>query len=185
MTASECGDEPGDVGLPAQRQRRQLKTGRPPFGAGCQRRHRGVGQHVAGRYPLQQRRGLARGEAQVGRPQLGQLPPGPQPRQGQGRVTAAGQYQVQPGRPVLQQELQRRVYRLGTNRVIVVEDQPHVVRARLGQLVDQGGHQPVERLRRRGTEQRPDSLADPRPDPVQRGYRVAPEPGRVVVAGVQ
>jgi hypothetical protein len=38
---------------------------------------------------------------------------------------------------------------------------------------------------RRRPEQRRDPLADPRPDLVQRGYRVAPEPRRVVVAGVE
>ena len=176
---------PATSGCPRSDSAASCRPAAPAFSAGRQRRHHRVGQHVAGRCPLQQRCGLARGEAQLARTQLGQLPPGPQPGQGQGRVTAAGQHQVQPGRPVLQQELQRRVHRLGANHVIVVEDQPYVLGAGLVQLVDQGGQRSVERLRRRGAEQRCDPFADPRVEPVQRGYRVAPEPGRVVVGGVQ
>ena len=70
--------------------------------------------------------------------------------------------------------------------MIVVEDQQRLVRPRLGgQFVDQDRHQPLEELRRRRAEQRAHPLADPWPHPVQRGHRITPEPGRVVIARVQ
>ena len=135
----------------------------------------------------QQRRRLPGREPQVRGAQLGQLPAGPQPRQGQRRVAAACQRQVQPRRPVLKQEPERRVHRLRADHVIVIQDQQQrLVRVRpAGYLVDQGRHQRLERRRRRRPEQRAQPLADPRPRPVQRGHRMPPEPGRVVVAGIQ
>lgn len=47
--------------------------------------------------------------------QFGELPAGPQPRQGQRRVGAAGQHGMQPRRQVLEQEPQRRMHRLGAD----------------------------------------------------------------------
>jgi hypothetical protein len=88
---------------------------------------------------------------------------------------------------VLEQESERLVHQLRADHVIVVQDQQQrLVRVRLsGYLVDQGRHQRLERPRRRRPEQRAHPLADPRPHPVQRGHRVPPEPGRIVVAGIQ
>ena len=135
----------------------------------------------------QQRRRLPRCEPQFRGAQLGQLPAGPQPRQGQRRVAAAGQRQVQPRRPVLEQEPERLVHRLRADHVIVIQDQQQrLICIRLaGYLVDQGRHQRLERRRRGRPEQRAHPLADPRPHPVQRGHRMPPEPGRVVVASIQ
>ena len=109
------------------------------------------------------------------------------PRQGQWRVAAAGQRQLQPRRPVLEQEPERLVYQLRADHVIVIQDQQQrLICVRLaGYLVDQGRHQRLERRWRGGPEQRAHPLADPRPHPVQRGDRMPPEPGRVVVAGIQ
>ena len=135
---------------------------------------------------LQQRRRLPGREPQFRGAQLGQLPAGPQPGQGQGRVAAAGQRQVQPRRPVLKQEPQRFVHLPRADHVIVIQDQQQLVRVRLaGYLVDQGRHQRLERRWRRRPEQRAHPLADPRPHPVQRGHRMPPEPGRIVVASIQ
>ena len=70
--------------------------------------------------------------------------------------------------------------------MVVVEDQQQVVLAGLiGQLVDQGRHQRLERRRRQRAEQRAYPLGDSGPRLVQRGYSMAPEPRRVVVASVQ
>ena len=164
---------------------RPAAAGRPPLGAGRQRRHRRGGQVSTSRF-AQQRRRLVRGEAQVVGAQLGQLPAGPQPGQRQRRVGPSGQHQVQARRQVLEQERQRRVHRLGVDQVVVIENQQHLAVAGLGgQLVDQRCHQPLEGCRRRGAQQEADSLPDPRARPVQRGYRVTPEPHRVVVGCVQ
>ena len=114
VAAGERGDEAVDVGLPAQRQASQLQPGRPALGPRGQRRGGRVRQRRTGPRPagrrrdlLQQRRRLPGREPQVRGAQLGQLPAGPQPRQGQRRVAAAGQRQVQPRRPVLEQEPER------------------------------------------------------------------------------
>ena len=93
-----------------------------------------VGGEVEAHHLVEERGGLGRGEAQVGGAQLGQLPPGAQPGQGQGRILAGGDDQVQPGRQVLDQEGQRIVHRPGVEDVVVVEhedaDRPGWRRAR-------------------------------------------------------
>ena len=184
VAAAERRDKPGRIRMPPQRQRGQLQPRRPPLGAGRQRHHRGVGQDRPRR--TQQRRRLPGGEAELGGTQLSQLAAGPQPRQRQRRVSPAGHRQEQAGWQVLQQKRHRLVHRPGLNQVIVVQDQQHLIPARLDvQLVDQSRHKPVERTRGRRREQRAQVPGDPGLGPVQRGDHVTPEPGRVVVAGIQ
>ncbi|HYB87823.1 MAG TPA: hypothetical protein VEC76_13270 [Streptosporangiaceae bacterium] len=96
---------------------------------------------------------LVRGEPQVGGAQLGQLPAGPQPRQGQRRIGAAGHHHTQPGRPVLHQEPHLLVHLLGADHVVVVEDQQRLIVTGLsGQFIDQRRHERSERRRRRRPE---------------------------------
>jgi hypothetical protein len=65
-------------------------------------------------------------------------------------------------------------------------DQQHLIPAGLGsELVDQGRHKPLKQTRGRRPEQRAQPLGDPRLCLIQRSDHVAPEPGRVVVAGIQ
>ena len=131
---------------------------------------------------LEQLPGLRGREPQLSRAHLGQLTAGPQPRQPQRRIAAAGQYHAYPGRPVLDQERKRLVHLLRVDHVVVVEDKQGLLP---GQIVDQRRDQALERSRRWRAEQRSHPFAGPRTGPVQRGYRVAPEPGRVVVPRVQ
>ncbi len=53
------------------------------------------------------------------------------------------------------------------------------------ELVDQGRHKPLKRTRSWRPEQRAQPLGDPGLCLIQRSDHVAPEPGRVVVAGIQ
>ena len=132
MAAGERGHERRGIVVPAQRQRGQLQPGRPAFGPGRQRRHRRIGQ---GRRRVLEQLGCLRGrEPQNGLAYLGQLAAGPQPRQRQRRVAAAGQHHAHPGRPVLDQERERLVHLLRADQVIIVEDKHDLVR---GQIVDQ------------------------------------------------
>src|SRR5207244_904354 len=124
------------IRLPAQRKGRQLQARGPPLGPCRQRRHCLAGQLTTCRL-TQQRRSLLRGEPQVGGPQLAEPPAGPQPWQRQRRISPAGHHQVQARRQVLNQELKRRVHRLGLDQVVVVNDQQDLIPGRLGgQLVD-------------------------------------------------
>ena len=127
---------------------------------------------------LEQLRCLGGREPQLGLAYFGQLVAGPQPGQRQWRVAAAGQHHADPGRLVLDQERERVVHLLRADYVVVVEDEQGLVR---GQLVDQRRDQALERGWRGRAEQRGHPFADPGAGPVQRGHRVAPEPGRVVV----
>ena len=193
MAAGERDDEAVHVVMSAQRQAGQLQAGRPALGPRGQRRgdrvrQRRIGPRCAGHRHdlLQQRRRLLGREPQFRGAQLGQLPAGPQPRQGQWRVAATCQRQVQPRRPVLKEEPERLVHQLRADHVIVIQDQQRLICVRLaGYLVDQGRHQRLERWWRGRPEQRVHPLADPRPHPVQRGHRMPPEPGRIVVASIQ
>ena len=130
MAAGERGDEAVNVVVSAQRQASQLQPGCPALGPRGQRRGDLVGQRrieprSAGRRRdlLQQRRRLLGREPQFRGAQLGQLPAGPQPRQGQWRVAAACQCQVQLWWPVLEQEPKRLVHQLRADHVIVIQDQ--------------------------------------------------------------
>ena len=187
VAAGERGHEPGHVALPAQRQASELEAGGPAFGAAGQRGHGRIRQAAFGARPYlgQQSRRLTRREPQIGGAQLGQLPAGPQPGQRQRRVGAAGQHQVQPGRAVLQQELDRSVHGRGLDDVVVVENQHRVGTGIGGQLVDERGHQRLEGSGCGRAEQRAQPSIEARAYPVHRGHHMTPEPGRVVVPGVQ
>jgi hypothetical protein len=180
VAAGERGHERGGIVLPAQGQRGQLQPGRPALGPGRQRRHRRIRQ--SRRRVLEQLPGLRGGEPQVGRADLGQLAAGPQPRQRQRRIAAAGQHHADPGRPVLDQECERLVHLPCADQVVIVEDEQGLLP---GQIVDQRRDQALERRRRGRAEQRSHPFADPGAGPVQRGYRVMPEPGWVVIPRVQ
>ena len=111
MAAAEGVQEPCDVGMPPQREAGQLQARRPAFGAGSERRDGRIVQ-AEPRGCGEQRGRLICGKAKLIRAQLGELPPGPQPRQGQRRIGPAGHNQAQPRRQMLEQEPERRVYRL-------------------------------------------------------------------------
>ena len=138
VAAGERGDEAVDVVVAAQRQASQLQPGGPALGPRGQRRGDRVRQRRTGprsargsRGLLQQRRRLLGCEPQIRGAQLGQLPAGPQPRQGQWRVAAACQGQVQLWWPVLEQEPNRLVHRLRADHVIVIQNQQRFVGIRL------------------------------------------------------
>ena len=181
MAAGERGHERSGILVSAQRQRGQLQPGRPALGPGRQRRHRRVRQ--VRRHVLEQLPGLRGREPQLGLAYLGQLAAGPQAGQPQRRVAAAGQHHAYPGRAVLDQEPERLMHLRRADHVVIVEDKQHLLLP--GQLVDQRRDQPLERRRRGRPEQRGHPVPDPGPRPVQRGHRVAPEPGRVVVPRIQ
>ena len=186
MAAAERRHEPGGVRLSPQRQGGQLQARGPPLGAGRQCRHRRAGQ-VSADGLAQQRRRLLRGEAQLSSTQLSELPAGPQPRQRQRRVRPARQHQPQPRRQMLGQEQQRPVDRLRVDQVVVIEDQHHLILSGLrgGQFVDQRRHQTIGGGRHERAQQRTGQLANPGACLAHRRYRVAPEPRRIVVRGVQ
>ena len=185
MAAGERRHQRGHIRLAPQRDAGQLQAGRPPLGARHQRRHRVLRQLRPDRL-AQQRRGLGRGETQLGGAHLRQLAAGPPPRHRQQRVGTTGQHQMQPLRQVVEQESHRTVHLLGLDEVVVIEDQQHLPFSRVRhQLVDQPSHQPFERRRCGRTEQRNHPLGDPGPYPVQRGRSMPPKPGRIVVTGVK
>jgi hypothetical protein len=183
VAAGEGRQEPIRVGVTLERQPGQLQTGDPAFGASRQRRQAGRRQLQPCGIP-QQRRRLFLGEAQVGGAQLSELAAGPQPRQRERRVGAAGHHQPQRGRQVLQQEAERLVDRLGLDQVVVVQHQ-HDRLGRTGQLVDHHGRDRLARTGLRALQEPGGLLGNPRGDRVQRGGDVAPEPHRVVVSLVQ
>ena len=86
---------------------------------------------------LEKRGGFGGGKAQVGGAQLGQLAPGAQAGQGELRILAGGDDQVQLRRQVLEQKGEGIVNRLGIDHMVVVEDEDERVREG-GDLVEQG-----------------------------------------------
>ena len=184
VAAGEGGHEARDVGLGAQRQRRQLQPDGPAFGPFGQR---GGGREVeVGRDLAEQFRRLVEVEPEIGGAHLTQLAPPPVPGQAQRRIGAAGQHDAQLGRTVLEQEPDRRVHGVRGDQVVVVEHQQHAGQARLGHdIVDQRADQRVVGRRRRRAGQRAHPLGDARARQVQSGQHMPPEPDRVVVSRVE
>ena len=145
VAAGERGHERGGILVPAQRQRGQLQPGRPPLGPGRQRRHRRIRE--SRRRVLEQLGGLRGREPQLGLAYLGQLAAGPQPRQRQRRVAAAGQHHAYPGRePACRSPGAALIRPFHCPRwtafpfpVLFSSKQPSPTRG--GQFVDQGRHQ--------------------------------------------
>ena len=121
VAAGEFGHEALRVGLAGQGDRRQPQAGGPPLGPLVQQRDPGFGQ----RDPrgVEQQAGLALGEAQIGRADLGQLARQPQLVQAQPQIMAGGQQRVGARRKVCQQpgQLGDRLRRIQL--VQIVDDQ--------------------------------------------------------------
>ena len=165
----------------AQGDRGELQPGRPALGPLAQPVHRRVVQ-LDGPDGSHERSCLADREAQVLRPDLGQLAAGSQPGQRKRRVGAAGHDQAHRGRQVGQQELHTLVHPRVGQQVEVVEDEHDGVGGRL-QLVEQQRHRDVDGVDPGCTQRRHRPGAQPvRP---QRGHHVGPEPDRLVVGLVQ
>jgi len=109
------------------RERRQLERGDPALGASLQRGHVPRGQLQA-HHPVEVRRGLIRGEAQLGRADLDQLAARPQSRQRQRGIGAAGDHHVQPRRQMVEQERHRVLHITRVDDVVVVKHQHDVCR---------------------------------------------------------
>jgi hypothetical protein len=94
VAAGELLDELRDVAPPLQRQRRELQTGYPAFGALGQSRDDVFGKIEPGRGRDQLAR-LAESESEVGGAQLGRLASRAEPGQRQRWVAAAGHHQLE------------------------------------------------------------------------------------------
>jgi hypothetical protein len=118
----ECVQKRIGVGAPLQRQRGQLQPHHPALGPAFQGGN-GLHRQVELPHLLQERRRLLGGEAKVGRAQLDQLAPGPQPGQGYGRVASAADDQVQVRWKMAQQKGQAVMNDGVFDRVVVIKDQ--------------------------------------------------------------
>ena len=127
VISREAGDEAGDVVSPLHRKRRQLKRGDPALGASLKRGHVPRRQLQA-HHPVEVRRGLIRGEAQLGRADLDQLAARPQPGQRQRGIGAADDHHVQPGRQMIEQERHAVLHLARVDDVVVVEHQHDIGR---------------------------------------------------------
>ena len=83
---------------------------------------------------------LLQRKAQVGAAQFSEVPPGAPSGQGQGRIEAGGQHQVQLERQMLDQKVEQGVDLAAMNRMIIIQHQDDIFR-HIGQIVDeQGGY---------------------------------------------
>src|SRR6266516_2185853 len=104
MSAGEGGEKPGDIGSALQRERGQLQSGNPAFGAALQGGN-GLGRQVQPHDRLQKRARFGVCKTEVSSSYLGQLSLRSQPGQWEeGGISARGQEEVQVRRPVLQQK---------------------------------------------------------------------------------
>ena len=183
IIAREAGNEAGDVLSPLHRQRRQLQRGDPALGAGLQHGHVPRRQLQA-HHPVEVRRRLIRGEAQLGRANLGQLAARPQPGQRQRRIGPAGDHHMQPRRQMVEQERHPVLHLACVDDVVVIEHQHDVARDR-GQVVEQRRQHRFDRRRLRRPQKCQRTLAYPGCHRPQCGDHIGPEGRRIVVAPIE
>jgi hypothetical protein len=133
VAAGELGDEPRGVGVASQGDRREPQARGPSLRPLAQQRRAGLGQRDPG--GLEKLAGLALGEAQIRRADLGQLAGQAQPMQPQPQIATGGQDSVHMWRKVRQQlsELAERSRRVQL--VEIVDDQRDAA-ARVGELAE-------------------------------------------------
>ena len=134
----------------AETQRRKLQPRCPALGALPQQEGRPVVQGCVTDAP-QERGRLVDTEAQIHRSQLGQLTPGPHPRQWQRRIYPGRQYDPQGRRHVGKEELHVLVDVCCVQQVVIVEHQD-VVPSERAQFVEQHRHGSIQRAQPRGPE---------------------------------
>ena len=183
VVAGEGRDEVGDIRSAPHRECGQLQPRDPAFGP-CLQGRRVFGREVEPHHLVEKRGRLIRGEAQVGRPKLGQLAARPEAGQGQDRVGSTGDDQAQIRRQVIDEIGDRVVDGWAsitwtssrTSAISCPSSAMSLIRvARIDSIP--GG--------RAEFEQREGIRADPRPHPLQRGDHVRPEEPGIIVARVE
>jgi len=151
VAAGEGLDEAGGVLMSLHRERGQLQAGDPAFGAGFQGRDV-FGREVEAHDLVEEIGSFGGGETQVGRTQLGHLPPAAQAGQWELRVLTGGDDQVHLGRLVFKQKGQNCgdrcrcvnrslcIDRSGIDQVVVVKDEDELP-ARGRDLVQERGQE--------------------------------------------
>jgi hypothetical protein len=182
IVAGEGLDEAGNVIAPAHREGGQLEPGDPAFRPllqGFDIFRREIEVHRL----AQERRRFRCGEAQIGDAQLGHLAAGAQAGEGELRILAGGDDQVQLRRQVIEQEGHRLVDRPRIDRVVVIQHENEAIRQG-GELVEEGRQDRFDRrLRRLQHSCNPGTgICGNRLD---RRHEVGEEPRRVVVSLVQ
>ena len=162
----------------------ELQPGDPALRALVEGGHVGS-REVEPHHLVQEVAGLGPGQPQVDCPELRELPTRAEPRQGEGRVGAGREHQVELGRGVVEEERHRLVHLGRADGVVVVE---HLDPLRLrcpggsaGHLVDEPGQGVGDRGARGVRTGRADIEAASR----EGRHQVGQEPGQVVVVLVQ
>ena len=161
------------------RQRRQFQAGNPAFGAGFQRRH--IRRRQIEAHDLINENGRFRfSKPQINISYLCHLAAHPPAGQGEWRVGAAGDDQMQARGHMGQQENNPVMDRWLMDGVIILQNQDALLifRAAGGNFVDQGRYGRCRRI----TQRSQNRLPKIRQDRLQRGHHIRPELHRIIVA---
>lgn len=142
----------------------------------------GLGIHE--RHAVEEGRGLSDREAQIGRPDFGQLIAGAQAGKRQRRIGAGEHDQAHLRRQMIQQERERLVDRPAGDRVAIVQDERERP-SNFAQLVDQAGEDGLGRGRLRGLQQPQRDGAEAPLQRAERGDEIGEKARRIVVALIQ
>ena len=176
-------DEAGDIVAPLDRQRRQLESGDPAFGAPLQRGDVSRSE-IQPHHLVEVGGGLVGREAQIGCADLVELASRPQAGERQRRIGAGDDGEVDLWGQVLHQERHPVIDVVRVDHVVVVEHKHDVVRHR-GELVEHRREDGLDRRWLGPPEHGQRMGADPRRHRLQRGDQVGPEGGGFVVSQVE
>ena len=183
MAAGEGLDEAGGIFAALQRDGGQLQACNPALGAAFQRRNIFIRKTQAHRL-VEKLGGLSGGKTQVHAAQLGQLPPGTQASQRQGRVLAGGNDQMQLRRRVLENKREGLVNRRRFDDVVVVEDEDRLA-GELRNLIQQDGQNGLDVFLPRRFQSALHASSDVTFDGSQRGHQIRQKARQLVVALIQ
>ena len=141
-------------------------------------------ERVEAHRPIEKLGGLGGGKTQICGAQLGQLAPGAQPGQGEVRILAGGNDQVDMGRQMLEQKGEGVVDRFGLNHVVIVEHEDEAA-LETGDFIEQGGQHRFRRRRLGGLERAQNAFAGFRLQVLHSSDEISQKAGRVVVVLVQ
>ena len=169
--------------MPSHGERGQLQAGDPAFGAGFQGGDILRRESEAHR-PIEKLGCFGRSKAQICGAQLGHAAAGAEPGQGEARILAGGNDQVDMGRLMLEQKGEGVVDRFGLNHVVIVEHEDEAA-LETGDFIEQGGQHRFKRRRLGGLQRAQNAFAGFRLQGLQSRDEISQKAGGGVVILVQ
>jgi hypothetical protein len=172
-----------DILSALQRYRGHLQTRDPAFCVGRESGN-GISGELQARLMPEKAASFFFGKTQLGGPQLYQLAPAPETRQGKRRVRASGDNQVHIGGQVIEEKADRAVNLLAADDVVVIQHEEKRL-GKLRYLVDERYHHRLEGRWLWSLKEAQKTCPKVRSNRLKCGHEVGEKPDHIIVAAVE